>query len=242
MTYVMSDLHGRYDLFREMLETVHFASGDALYILGDVVDRNRGGIKILKDVMANPAMHLLLGNHEYMMRRTLTDPQKHTLNGKEDNLALWYRNGGQVTHEEFDAEDRETQKRILSFLDQLPLNLRLNMNETSWQFCHASPVEMYRIYGLFYPNETAFAVWSRIEGWMKVRVSADELVCGHTPTGFYRDVFPMEVCMLRENVWDIDCGCAAGEKRGGRLACLRLEDRKVLYSGTTEKEKGGNPL
>ena len=230
MTYVMSDLHGRYDLYRKMMETIHFGQDDVLYVLGDVVDRNCGGIQILKEIMANPNIHMLLGNHEFMMRNTLANPKKCSMNGYEDNMALWYRNGGQVTHEEFDAEEPETQKQILCFLEKLPLSLSVTVNGTRWQFCHASPVEMFRIYGIFYPNETTFAVWNRIESYMRVRFSGDELVCGHTPTGHYQKIRPMEVYMLRDNVWDIDCGCAGGEKYGGRLACLRLEDKAVFYS------------
>ena len=44
MTYVISDLHGRYDLYLEMLERIQFSPEDTLYILGDVADRNKGGI------------------------------------------------------------------------------------------------------------------------------------------------------------------------------------------------------
>lgn len=39
MTYAMSDLHGRYDLYIKMLEKINFSEGDTLYILGDFVDR-----------------------------------------------------------------------------------------------------------------------------------------------------------------------------------------------------------
>ena len=34
MTYVMSDIHGHYDKYREMLETIEFAADDTLYVLG----------------------------------------------------------------------------------------------------------------------------------------------------------------------------------------------------------------
>lgn len=39
MTYVMSDIHGCYREYREMLEKIVFSDADTLYILGDVVDR-----------------------------------------------------------------------------------------------------------------------------------------------------------------------------------------------------------
>ena len=47
MTYVMSDIHGHYDKYREMLETIEFAADDTLYVLGDVLDRGSDGFKTL---------------------------------------------------------------------------------------------------------------------------------------------------------------------------------------------------
>ena len=43
MIYVMSDLHGCYEKYRAMLETIRFAEEDALYVLGDVLDRGPDG-------------------------------------------------------------------------------------------------------------------------------------------------------------------------------------------------------
>ena len=37
MHYVMSDLHGRWDLYTAMLEQIEFSPEDRLYILVDVV-------------------------------------------------------------------------------------------------------------------------------------------------------------------------------------------------------------
>ena len=45
MTYVMSDLHGCYDKYAQMLEKIGFGDGDTLYILGDVIDRGPDGIE-----------------------------------------------------------------------------------------------------------------------------------------------------------------------------------------------------
>ena len=49
MTYAMSDLHGRYDLYIKMLEKITFTGNDTLYILGDFVDRGDEGLKIVLD-------------------------------------------------------------------------------------------------------------------------------------------------------------------------------------------------
>ena len=51
MIYVMSDFHGRYDLYLEMLKKIRFSPDDVLYILGDVTDRTEGGIQIYKEIL-----------------------------------------------------------------------------------------------------------------------------------------------------------------------------------------------
>ena len=66
MIYVMSDLHGCYDKYKQMLEKIKFNSEDTLYVLGDIVDRGDDGINILLDMMKRTNVVPLLGNHEYM--------------------------------------------------------------------------------------------------------------------------------------------------------------------------------
>ena len=157
MTYVISDLHGRFDLFEQLLEHVAFGATDTLYILGDVVDRNRGGIRILKAIMDRPNIRMLLGNHEHMLLHAIPEPEGLSLNGRETNRELWYRNGGQITQEEFEEEPEEERERILRYLRRLPLNLEVSVGQTRFLLCHAAPVCMFRTYGIFYANETEFA-------------------------------------------------------------------------------------
>ncbi len=65
--YCIGDLHGRYDLYCLALEKVGFNDAvDELYILGDAINKNSGGVKILQDVMRSPKTKILLkGNHEF---------------------------------------------------------------------------------------------------------------------------------------------------------------------------------
>lgn len=41
MIYVMSDIHGEYDKFKEVLKQINLQKEDLLYVLGDVVDADR---------------------------------------------------------------------------------------------------------------------------------------------------------------------------------------------------------
>ena len=231
MTYVISDLHGRYDLYLEMLEKVRFSADDVLHILGDVTDRNEGGIRIYKDILQKVNIRMLVGNHERMLLRALQNPDGVSLNGHESNRELWYRNGGEITEKEFHAEPELVQRRILAYLEEIPLNIPVVINKTRFLLVHAMPVSLYEKYGTFYDDFIDFTVWERIEPWMKIEFSADVMICGHTPTGYYQHTRPMEIYKVRENVYDIDCGCASGQKRGGRLGCLRLDDMAEFYVG-----------
>lgn len=44
MKYVVSDIHGCYDKYRELLKVLALSYDDTLYILGDVIDRGSGGV------------------------------------------------------------------------------------------------------------------------------------------------------------------------------------------------------
>ena len=66
MVYCMSDIHGNYEGYKNLLEKVDFKEEDTLYVLGDVIDRGKQSIKILQDMMIRPNVVPIIGNHEYM--------------------------------------------------------------------------------------------------------------------------------------------------------------------------------
>ena len=49
MIYVMSDIHGQARRFHSILDQIALKDEDTLYILGDVIDRNPDGIRILRE-------------------------------------------------------------------------------------------------------------------------------------------------------------------------------------------------
>ena len=50
MIYVMSDIHGQKRRFDSVMKQINLQPDDTLYILGDVIDRNPDGIKILRQI------------------------------------------------------------------------------------------------------------------------------------------------------------------------------------------------
>ena len=62
--YCMSDIHGEYEKYIQMLELIELSDEDTLYVLGDVIDRGPGSVDILMDMMRRPNVIPLIGNHE----------------------------------------------------------------------------------------------------------------------------------------------------------------------------------
>ena len=65
MTYFVSDIHGEYDLFRQLLDKIRFSDGDEMYIVGDMIDKGSKSVKLVDFVRAAPNIKAILGNHEF---------------------------------------------------------------------------------------------------------------------------------------------------------------------------------
>ena len=224
MTYVIADVHGRADRFHNILEQIGFSETDMLYILGDVIDRNPDGIQILSEVMAAKNMQMLLGNHEYMMLNVLRGPEEEA--ALRSNLTVWFYNGGEVTLRAFQELSVDDRIRMIEYLEALPLNLELCVAGKNWLLVHGSPLSGYTPDDAEFEDERMYAVWKRMDPFAENGYEDKTILCGHTPTIFFRNSLPMEV-LIHGNVVCMDCGCAFPE---GRLACLCLENGEIAYS------------
>ena len=48
MQYAVSDIHGCYDKYINLLRRIDLKDSDTLYVLGDMIDRGPDGLKILR--------------------------------------------------------------------------------------------------------------------------------------------------------------------------------------------------
>lgn len=64
-TYFISDIHGEYDLFMKLLKKIKFNDNDTLYICGDIIDKGKDSIKLIKFVSNQKNIFSIMGNHEY---------------------------------------------------------------------------------------------------------------------------------------------------------------------------------
>lgn len=167
-TYAVSDLHGQYDLWKQIQE--YLEPDDRLVICGDCTDRGQRGIDILLEAVADTRCFVLKGNHELIMQQYLT---KHA----PTDLKIWLWNGGQPT---FDAIP-EDEKALLELIEKMPNWARYK----KVFLCHAGctpPIDVDNL------DEEDF-LWNRYhfyDDWKSVPL-IDKVVFGHTPISYLEE-------------------------------------------------------
>lgn len=56
--YVVSDLHGQFEVFMDGLEKIAFRDNDELYVIGDAIERGTDGIRILQYIKEHKNMDM----------------------------------------------------------------------------------------------------------------------------------------------------------------------------------------
>jgi len=124
--FIISDLHGCYDLLEEKIKEISFDfNNDRLFSVGDLIDRGPKSMMCLQ-LLVTPWFHSVRGNHEQF----LIDTVLH-----EDNPYIWINNGGSWF---IDEEHSELYKYAL-LANQLPYAITVKTDKGDIGICHAEP-------------------------------------------------------------------------------------------------------
>jgi len=233
-TYVMTDIHGMYDSFKQMLDKINFTPSDYLLILGDNVDRGPNSMALLEHIHNNPNIESLMGNHELMM---LNDMCK--LGYPRHEVGDWYANGGRETLRDFltysEKHGEEKALEVLNSCREWKYYKLLTVNGRKFLCIHAG---YYMAGAKHYQEhyngdpETMLAetsdiekIWVRGDFYLRRGLPGITTIFGHTPTKNLHGEFKVWYDPVYEDKINLDCGAAYG----GHLACLRLDDMKVVY-------------
>ena len=244
--YVCSDIHGRYDRYLKLFK--YIKDEDTLYILGDVIDRHKGGIKILQDIMKRDNVVLLRGNHEdFMVNSFFVDYEENLLMTKHnDRLYLWLmdNNGGKKTYDEFIKLSEDKQIEIYEFLKKLPLIVNIEVNDNKFYLGHASTINCDK--EIAYERDLTFfqseiLLWDSPFDGRNIFPQVEEnkyYIHGHVYVQRIRKKYAQKA--KRKNEYEyyqkdsticIDGGCALPREydEQTRLILLRLDDFKYEY-------------
>ena len=228
--YAMSDLHGMYDKYREMLELIRFSEEDELFILGDVVDRGSKPMEILLDMMQHPNIYPLYGNHDVMALNALTSvAEAAEKNGGQldpetaSHIFGWCKDGGMPTVEGFLGLSETQRDDVLSYLREFSLYEMIDVRERTFLLVHAGLGNFRKGKKL---REYTIEELLQDRSDPEIQYFEDDsifVVTGHTPTPH---IWGKAEIYKSHNNFCIDCA-AFWEK--GRLACLRLDDLAEFY-------------
>ena len=234
MIYVTSDIHGRADCLKKLLDHVRFSEDEDnwLYILGDVIDRNnKGGVDILKWLLLQTNVQLILGNHEQMLLankwvfQEISEESIDNIDGKKlGMLSLWESNGARCTMQALSKESPETRQDIVEYLEDCPIIDVVSVSGRRYVLVHSglgnySPDKKISDYSM---DEL---LWERPTLDTEYNPQKYTVIFGHTPTVAYSEQYKDRM-IKTDSWWNIDTGAAMD---GGRPMLLCLDNCKEYY-------------
>jgi calcineurin-like phosphoesterase family protein len=119
LTYVIADIHGRYDLLRDGLARIaEYSAGDpgVVITIGDYVDKGPDSKSVIERLLQGvfPRWRLvaLKGNHDAMMIEALRDSGK---------MASWMEEGGDAALASYGSDPAAVPQAHIAWLDALQL-------------------------------------------------------------------------------------------------------------------------
>ena len=127
MTYVISDINGNYQKFKELMDNVLINDSDTLYILGDTVDFGDEPMELIEDISMRSNVYAVAGARDYLAARMLYGFDKMLKGGGTPDASYisemteWVANGGQTTLDGFRALDADAREGVLDYLTEMTL-------------------------------------------------------------------------------------------------------------------------
>ena len=190
-TYATTDLHGMYNLWTEIKN--YLKENDTLYYLGDAIDRGSRGFEIFMELLDDPRVIYIKGNHEDMMYNAFTAIGP----AATEWFKAWKKNGAQETLENIKKLNL-TYEQKMSYVDQinnLPTAMTyVNSNDTCFYLTHAGITPNEKYFSMDDIDREHCDMWDRkhiADSWPKeYKNKAITIIHGHTPIQLLYQVHP----------------------------------------------------
>lgn len=173
-TYACSDLHGLYPLWEQIKD--YCDETDTIYFLGDAIDRGPDGIKILLEMLYDPRIIFLKGNHESFLEES---GEELLEDHYPFSIRLWEQNGGWKSIDDFSKLDKRVGKWLFKKIKALPLTAEyVNKKGQKILLSHAGyhPMCDPKERDYLWDREHIYLPWSDSEEYKETYV-----IHGHTP-------------------------------------------------------------
>ena len=218
--FVISDLHGQYDLFLKLLEKINLKREDLLLIMGDICDRGEKSyeiyMKCMKMMKLGYNLKFILGNHEDMLLEDLENdyPLRY-----ETEFSL-YRNSKYFNKKSMEEWYKENFFKEIKWLVKWLKNCPLIISGNESIFVHAGLDLQTKLE----KQERETVLWTREEFWIDEESVLEEyrsknIYFGHTPNINGR------ISEKIDKIWDIDCGAFFTHF----LGCVEVKSKEKIY-------------
>ena len=228
MIYLVSDIHGCYFSFLNLLKKIDFKNNDVLYCIGDVIDRGRYSFELLDYFIQHKNCILIKGNHELFFELFFNQ----YLSPKD-----WWRFGGKQTLNDLQNMNIDNKLKYYNYIHKLPnyeilneyflvhsglnIDLPLVVEDDIIKIKETVDLQISKdIYNFFISNDIHY---------IPKKYFDKKIIVGHTPTLN----FGKANIHYGSNCIDIDCGATY---KGGKLGCLRLNDLEEFYVKIENKD------
>lgn len=219
----ISDIHGCYNEFKELLNLVSYDSkNDQLILLGDYMDRGRNSKEVIyfvKELVEKDGVIALKGNHDKMFCDWLDDPigqrERYFRNGAFETIQSFI---GEIDIDHIDDEAcKKWAKEIIESHDELVSfvkNLPYFFETDDYIFVHAGVNPEHEDWKMTSEHEL---VWIR-DPFLNVDHSYSQtFIHGHTPSIYLHE--KADIFYGNKKI-GIDGGCVYGHQ----LNCLEIKD------------------
>ena len=218
--FVMSDIHGQYDLFLKMLGKIKLKREDLLVIIGDICDRGKKSyeiyIKCMKMIKLGYNLKFILGNHEDML---LEDSENDYPIRYETEYSV-FRNSKYFENKDMKDWHEENFLEEIEWLVKWLKNCSLIISGNENIFVHAG-LDLKKV---LEKQEKETVLWTREEFWLMENVELEEykgknIYFGHTPNINGR------ISKKTDRIKGIDCGAFFTHF----LGCVEVKSQKKIY-------------
>ena len=227
MTYVTSNIHGDYASFKKLLQTISFKDSDIMYILGDICDIGDESMELIEDISMRYNVYSIVGEHDYTALRMLSGFTKMVDSGEAPDadfiaeMTAWCADGGQSTLVGYRGLDDDMKEGVIDYLSDMALYEEVKVGGKNYVLVHAGIRDFSPSLELDFCGPEDF--FSEGIDFTKKYYDDKIIIAGHEPTteenGGDGKIF------YGNGTIGIDCG----NMRGGKLACLCLENGKEYY-------------
>ena len=222
--WVIGDIHGYSETFNQLIEKLNLTEKDVVVCLGDLIDKGPDSFEVLKTVDQSKQIFSIRGNHEEMMRLSVSPKYGRMMKS-------WLKYGGLSTLESFSMDKSfqiELARRWLPFIENLPTEIVLD----GFRIVHAGYEENIPLES----QKNQHKMWGRtIFENKKLHDTERQIIVGHTPVqklemSGEEDIWISDICLKdgRPSVKCIDTGVFMEHNFFPRITALNLTNGEII--------------